>query len=92
MSDDQPKSISSCVGVLPARCQPPRLAGRGSEWGCVADWLLLFGSTPTHDRVMRMRVVLTAADGAGTGDCVCGWPTGRMSADSSFKWMPSQRP
>ncbi len=40
---------------------------------------------------MRVRVVLTAADGAGTGALVCGWPTGRMSADSSSKRMPSQR-
>ena len=41
--------------------------------------------------VMRVRVVLTAADGAGTGALVCGWPTGRVSADSSSKRMPSQR-
>jgi hypothetical protein len=41
--------------------------------------------------VIRVRVVLTAADGAGTGDIVCGWPTGRVSADSSSKRMPSQR-
>jgi len=40
---------------------------------------------------MRARVVLTAADGAGTGALVCGWPTGRVSADSSSKRMPSQR-
>ena len=40
---------------------------------------------------MRVRVVLTAADGAGTGALVCGWPTGRVSADSSSKRMPSQR-
>jgi hypothetical protein len=39
---------------------------------------------------MRVRVVLTAADGAGTGALVCGWPTGRVS-DSSSKRMPSQR-
>jgi hypothetical protein len=41
--------------------------------------------------VMRVRVVRTAADGAGTGALVCGWPTGRVSADSSSKRMPSQR-
>src|SRR5215213_3488093 len=41
--------------------------------------------------VMRVRVVLTAADGAGTGALGCGWPTGRVSADSSSKRMPSQR-
>jgi len=41
--------------------------------------------------VMRVRVVLTAADGAGTGSLVCGWPTGRVNADSSSKRMPSQR-
>ena len=41
--------------------------------------------------VMRVRVVLTAADGAGTGALVCGWPTVRVSADSSSKRMPSQR-
>jgi hypothetical protein len=41
--------------------------------------------------VMRVRVVLTAEDGAGTGALVCGWPTGRVSADSSSKRMPSQR-
>ena len=41
--------------------------------------------------VMRVRVVLTAADGAGTGDIVCGCPAGRVSADSSSKRMPSQR-
>ena len=43
----------------------------------------LIRSTPTHDRVMRVRVVLTAADGAGTGALVCGWPSGPVSADSS---------
>jgi hypothetical protein len=41
--------------------------------------------------VMRVRVVLTAADGAGMGALVWGWPTGRVSADSSSKRMPSQR-
>ena len=41
--------------------------------------------------VMRVRVVLAAADGAGTGALVCGWPTGRVSADSSSKRMTSQR-
>jgi hypothetical protein len=40
--------------------------------------------------VMRARGALAAADGAGTGEIVCGWPTGRMSADSSSKRMPSQ--
>ena len=41
--------------------------------------------------LMRVRVVLTAADGAGTGDIVCGCPAGRVSADSSSNRMPSQR-
>ena len=41
--------------------------------------------------VMRVRVVLAAADSAGTGDIVCGCPAGRVSADSSSKRMSSQR-
>ena len=70
------------VGVLPARCRPPLLAAAG-RMGMRSRLAPRIRSTPTHDRVMRVRVVLTAADGAGTGALVCGWPTGRVSADSS---------
>jgi len=78
------------VGVLPARCRPPLLAAAG-RMGMRSRLAPRIRSTPTHDRVMRVRVVLTAADGAGTGALVCGWPTGRVSADSSSKRMPAQR-